>query len=151
MSSKQSQLPSLLKFVPTKRLTPTWHVLSLCALNRLLFTCWSATCQFGHLKCLQASVIFCYSFCSQHKVSWKGSSIATQLAETPTREQFPAEELATTPTSCLSEVIFVLFHLVYYSERGHGITATCTEFEKFQMLFGINSHYKMLEDTKMRI
>lgn len=58
MSLKQPQLSSSPRFIPTKHWTLTRHVLSLCVLNRLPFTCWSATCPFGHLKCLQASMIF---------------------------------------------------------------------------------------------
>jgi len=58
MSLKRPQLSFSPRFIPTKHSTLTRHISSLCVLNRLPFTCWSATCQFGHLKCLQASVIF---------------------------------------------------------------------------------------------
>lgn len=58
VSLKQPQLSASLRSIPKKTMMLTQHILSLCALNRLPFTCWSATCQLGHLKCLQASIVF---------------------------------------------------------------------------------------------
>lgn len=116
MSLKRPQLSSSPRLIPTKHSTLTQHILSLCVLNSLPFTCWSATCQFGHLKCLQASMTFFVPLvfkASQPEVSQKGSSINTPLADTLTREQFPTKELATATTSCLSQVSFVLLCLVY--------------------------------------
>lgn len=111
VSLKRPQLSSSPRFIPTKHSMLTRHILSLCVLNRLPFTCCSATCHFGHLKCLQASMTFFLPLlfkARQSKVSQKGSSINTPLAHTLTREQFPAEELARATTSCLSKIIFAL-------------------------------------------
>lgn len=70
VSLKQPQLSASLRSIPKKHSTLTQHVLSLCALNRLPFTCWSATCQLGHLKCLQASVAFVSVPFVQSQAEW---------------------------------------------------------------------------------
>lgn len=115
VSLKRPQLSPLPRFIPTKYPTLTRHILSRCVLNRLPFTCWSATCQLGHLECLQASTIFFLPlFWRLGRVkSARRVQASIHHWDTLTREQFPAEELAPATTSCLSEVIFVLLCLVY--------------------------------------